>query len=102
MIARHDEVKLAVKIVTYLPKDAAAHSEGRAGLLTDDAILDLAALGAWAARNGVAARAKLPETTLALLRLGPVGMDLASEALALAAKARPADLRAEAGLAHDL
>jgi fumarylacetoacetate (FAA) hydrolase len=102
MIARHNEVKLAVKIVTYLPKDAAAHSEGRAGLLTDATILDLAALGAWAARNGVAAGAKLPETTLALLRLGPVGMDLAREALALAAKARPEDLRAEAGLAHDL
>ncbi|HEX2349019.1 MAG TPA: hypothetical protein VHI51_11365 [Ktedonobacterales bacterium] len=91
-----------MKIVTYLPKDAPAHSEGRAGLLRDDAILDLAALGAWAAHNGVAAGAKLPDSTLALLRLGPVGMDLAREALALAAKARPEDLRGEAGLLHDL
>ena len=89
-----------MKIVTYLPKDAPAHSEGRAGLLHDDVILDLAALGAWATRNGVAAGANLPDSTLALLRLGPVGMDVAREALALAAKARPDDLRAEAGLAH--
>ncbi|MDE3229086.1 MAG: fumarylacetoacetate hydrolase family protein [Chloroflexota bacterium] len=62
-------------------------------------IFDLAALGAWAARNGGAGDVALPETTLALLRLGPDGMAAARAALALAAQARPEDLRAEAGLA---
>ncbi len=91
-----------MKIVTYVPADAAPESEGRAGLLHDEMILDLAALGAWAARNGAGSTLSLPETTLALLRLGPAGMDAARAALALAATARPEDLRAEAGLAHAL
>ena len=91
-----------MKIVTYVPADAAPESEGRAGLLHDEMILDLAALGAWAARNGAGSALSLPETTLALLRLGPAGMDAAREALSLAAQARPEDLRAEAGLTHAL
>ena len=90
-----------MKIVTYVPADAAPESEGRAGLLHDEMILDLAALGAWAARNGAGSGFSLPNTTLALLRR-PVGMTAARMALALAAQARPEDLRAEAGLAHAL
>jgi len=88
-----------VKIVTYVPTGTAPHSEGRAGLLRNDLILDLATLSSWAARNGLTGLA-LPESTLALLRMGPDGMAAAREALALAAQARPEDLRAEAGLAH--
>lgn len=91
-----------MKFVTYVPASAAAHSEGRAGLLHDDVILDLAALGVWAARNGAGTTLTLPDTTLALLRLGPDGMATARDALALAAQARPEDLRAEAGLARSL
>ncbi|HEX8997585.1 MAG TPA: fumarylacetoacetate hydrolase family protein [Ktedonobacterales bacterium] len=90
-----------MKIVTYVRADWPPQSEGRAGLLLDDLILDLAALGDWAGRNGAATRA-LPETTLELLRLGPDGMAAAREALALAAKAQPEYLRAEAGLTHAL
>ncbi len=91
-----------MKIVTYVPANATPQSEGRAGLLHDDLILDLAALGEWAARNGAGSERRLPETTLALLRQGPDGMAAARAALALAASARAEDLRAEAGLAHPL
>ncbi len=91
-----------MKIVTYVPAGAAHESEGRAGLLLDDVILDLAALGLWAARNGGGPGLTLPTTTLALLQQGPAGMAAAREALALAAQARPEDLRAEAGLASAL
>jgi fumarylacetoacetate (FAA) hydrolase len=91
-----------VKIVTYVPADAAPESEGRAGLLHDEMVLDLTTLGAWAARNGAGSAMSLPATTLALVRLGPAGMDTAREALALAAQARPEDLRAEVGLTHAL
>ncbi len=88
-----------MKIVTYVPAGAAAHSEGRAGLLHNDMILDLAELGVWAGRNG-AATPTLPSTTLALLQQGAGGMAAARAALDLATKARPEDLRAESGLAH--
>jgi fumarylacetoacetate (FAA) hydrolase len=91
-----------VKIVTYVPANAAPHSEGRAGLLHDDLILDLAALGAWAAHNGAGAGLTLPDTTLALLRMGPDGMAAAHAALTLAGKARPEDLRDAPGLARQL
>lgn len=88
-----------MKIVTYVPAGAPAHSEGRAGLLHNDLILDLAELGVWAGRNG-AATPTLPSTTLALLQQGAEGMAAARAALDLAAKARPEDLRAESGVAH--
>ncbi|HZC06580.1 MAG TPA: fumarylacetoacetate hydrolase family protein [Ktedonobacterales bacterium] len=93
-----------MKIVTYVRADWAPHTEGRAGLLLgDEMILDLATLGAWFARNGGGTGLTLPTTTLELLRQGPDGMAAASEALALAARARPDDLVAEeAGLAHPL
>ena len=91
-----------MKIVTYVPAGDSRQSEGHAGLLHDDLILDLAALGGWAARNGAGTTLALPDTTLALLRLGPDGMAAAREALTLAQRARPEDLRAEAGLAHAL
>lgn len=91
-----------MKIVTYVPVEAAAYSDGRAGLLRNELILDLEALGVWAARNGAGAGLSLPATTLALLRLGSDGMAAAHEALALAATAREEDLRAAAGLAHPL
>lgn len=93
-----------MKIVTYAPAEAsnpARDDEGRAGVLLGDLMLDLEALGAWAARNGAGAGLRLPATTLDLLRQGPDAMDGAREALTLAGRARPEDLRAEPGLAYD-
>ncbi|HEU0028715.1 MAG TPA: fumarylacetoacetate hydrolase family protein [Ktedonobacterales bacterium] len=95
-----------MKIVSWASPDTGTGGEidevGRAGLLHGDLVLDLEALGAWAARNGARASLALPQTTLALLRRGPDGMAAAREALTLAAKARPDDLTAETGLARPL
>ncbi len=92
-----------MKLVTYVPAGAANSTNERAGLLLGDAVLDLAALGAWAARNGVSlpevgGTAGLPGTMLELLRLGEAGMQGARDSLALAERARTDDLRAERGL----
>ncbi|HEV8194527.1 MAG TPA: fumarylacetoacetate hydrolase family protein [Ktedonobacterales bacterium] len=89
-----------MKFVTYVPSGAAKE---RAGLLLGDAILDLAALGAWAARNGVSLpdigdASGLPTTVLELLQLGDLGMQGARSALAMAERARPEDLREESDL----
>ena len=50
-----------MKIVTWASPDAGAGGEideaGRAGLLHGDLVLDLEALGGWAARNGAGAGA---------------------------------------------
>jgi fumarylacetoacetate (FAA) hydrolase len=95
-----------VKIVTWAdPKGGVEIDEaGRAGLLRGDLVLDLEALGAWAARNGAGAGAgaALPVTALDLLRRGPDGMAAARDVLALAEKARPEDLTAEQGVARPL
>jgi len=98
-----------MKLVTYVPRDPtkvparAGIPEDHAGVLHGDTILDLRALGEWAARNGVSLpKAGLPTTTLALLQTGPDGMAVAREALDLAATARPEDLAAEPGLAYAL
>ncbi len=89
-----------MKLVTYVPIDAPARLEERAGILHGDRILDLATLGAWAARNGVALPTALPSTMLELLQRGDEGMDAARAALAAAEKAGAQSLRAESGLAH--
>jgi fumarylacetoacetate (FAA) hydrolase len=94
-----------MKFVTYTPIDAPSHLAGRAGVLHDDLILDLALLGAWAKRHGASlsddpTHQPLPPTMLELLQRGPEGMDAVRSALALATTARPEDLHAEAGLAH--
>jgi fumarylacetoacetate (FAA) hydrolase len=94
-----------MKLVTYTPIAAPARLAGRAGILHDDLILDLALLGEWAARHGASLPASadgppLPSTMLDLLQRGTAGMDAARTALDLATKARPEDLHAEAGLAH--
>jgi fumarylacetoacetate (FAA) hydrolase len=95
-----------VKIVTWADPNAGTSGEideaGRAGLLHGDLVLDLEALGGWAARNGAGASLALPSTTLGLLRRGPDGMAAVREFLALAAKARPEDLTDEPGLARPL
>jgi fumarylacetoacetate (FAA) hydrolase len=94
-----------MKLVTYVPMAAPAGLEGRAGVLHDDLILDLAMLGEWAAVNGAAlsrdaGRPPLPATMLALLQRGPEGLDAARTALAVAERASSEDLRAEAALVH--
>ena len=90
-----------MKLVTYVPTGAARISEGNAGILHGETVLDLAALGAWAAQQGVALPERgLPTTTLDLLRLGPEGMAAAREALALAERARAEDLAEMVGLAY--
>jgi fumarylacetoacetate (FAA) hydrolase len=89
-----------MKLVTYLPAGAARSAAGNAGILHGETVLDLAALGAWAAHHGAAqSDPGLPTTTLALLRMGPEGMAAARAALALAAQARAEDLAEVAGLA---
>ena len=69
-----------MKLVTYVPINAPAHLEGRAGILHGETVLDLAALGVWAARHGVAlphtsGQDALPHTMLALLRRRTRGHD---------------------------
>ncbi len=96
-----------MKLVTYVTTPTAGRDEGRAGVLHSDLVLDLAALGRWAAMNGAAlpevhGAAGLPETMLDLLRMGSDGMAGVQAALATTARARPEDLRAEVGLAHAL
>jgi fumarylacetoacetate (FAA) hydrolase len=91
-----------MKLVTYVPSGAAHLAEGRAGVLVSEQVYDLAALGAWAARNGVAlpqvnGAAGLPTTMLALLNMGQDGMAGARAALDAAGKARPDDLAEQAG-----
>ncbi len=92
-----------MKFVTYVPSSSASAAMERAGLLLGDAVLDLAALGGWAARNGVSlpdtgGASGLPATTLELLQLGDAGMQGARDALALAERTRAEDLRQEQGL----
>jgi fumarylacetoacetate (FAA) hydrolase len=104
-MAIREGVNRHMKLVTYTPIDAPARLAGRAGVLHGDLILDLAMLGSWAKRQGAALpethdQQPLPPTMLELLQRGPEGMDAARSALDLADKARPEDLRAEAGLAH--
>jgi fumarylacetoacetate (FAA) hydrolase len=89
-----------MKLVTYVPIAAPAGLEGRAGVLRDDLVLDLATLGQWAALNSSSSQPPLPATVLALLQQGPEGMETARAALALAERAAPEDLRAEAALVH--
>jgi fumarylacetoacetate (FAA) hydrolase len=93
-----------MKLVTYVTSSADA--EGRAGVLYNDLVLDIAGLQTWAARNGTAmpdvyGSKGLPKTMMELLRLGPDAMDVLRAALNTAVKARPDDLRAEDGLAHE-
>jgi fumarylacetoacetate (FAA) hydrolase len=90
-----------MKLVTYIPPSATRGSEGYAGVLHNDTVLDLATLGDWAASHGVSLPAQgMPATVLALLNLGPDGMTAARDALTLAAKARPEDLGEVSGLAY--
>ncbi|HKW23954.1 MAG TPA: hypothetical protein VJO13_21445, partial [Ktedonobacterales bacterium] len=99
-----------MKLVTYTQAGAAHLAEERAGVLAGEQVFDLAALGTWAARNGVALPevngvAGLPTTTLALLQLGPDGMAAARAALATADKGRPEDVALEPGepvIAHEM
>jgi fumarylacetoacetate (FAA) hydrolase len=90
-----------MKLVTYVPPTATPQSEGYAGILHHETILDLATLGAWAAQHGATLPEDgLPATMLALLRMGPAGMEAARAALAVAAQARPEDLGEVKGLAY--
>jgi fumarylacetoacetate (FAA) hydrolase len=94
-----------MKVVTYTTSASAAREAGRAAVLHDDLLLDVAGLGAWAARQGVALASTtgtggLPETMLELLRLGPSGMAGLRAALGAAQQVRPEDLRGERGLAY--
>ena len=96
-----------MKLVTYVPINAPAHLEGRAGILHGETVLDLAALSVWAARHGVAlphtsGQDALPHTMLALLRRGPEGMTAARLAFEAAKDADPAELHQEPALAHAL
>ncbi len=95
----------AMKLVTYVTSPSAGRDEGRAGVLHNELILDVAALGLWAARNGTAlpdiyGTQGIPATMLELLKLGPEAMDGVRAAVETASKARPEDLTAEAGMAH--
>jgi fumarylacetoacetate (FAA) hydrolase len=94
-----------MKLITYSPIDPPAGVPGRAGVLRDDLILDLAILGAWAARHGASlpghpSGQALPQTILELLQRGSEGMDAVQAALGVATAARLEDLHAEAGLVH--
>ena len=98
-----------MKLVTYVSRPPtkvparAGMPEDHAGVLHGDTILDLRVLGEWAGRHGVSLpKSGLPATTLALLQMGPDGMEIARAALDLAAKARTEDLTAEPGLAYAL
>jgi len=94
-----------MKLVTYVTTPAAGRDAGRAGVVHNDLILDVAALSLWAARNGtalpdIAGTRGLPATVLELLTLGPEAMAGLRAALETAGTARTVDLTAEAGLAH--
>ncbi len=95
-----------MKLVTYVRSGAG--QVGRAGvLLGDDVVLDVAALGLWAAHHGTAlpevyGTQGLPATMLELLNLGPDALAGVRAALETAQKARREDLHAEDGLAHEL
>ncbi len=92
-----------MRLVTYVAPGAdGSPGDERAGLLRDDALLDLGRLGEWARREGAipSAAPALPTSVLALLRLGAEGMAAARAALDAAGRARPDDLAAETGLRH--
>jgi fumarylacetoacetate (FAA) hydrolase len=96
-----------MKLVTYVPINAPDHLEGRAGILRDDTVLDLATLGVWAARHGAglphsSGEDALPHTILGLLRRGPDGMATARLAFDFARDADLETLREEPALAHAL
>jgi fumarylacetoacetate (FAA) hydrolase len=93
-----------MKLVTYrAPASPGTAQADRAGVLLGERVLDLAALGAWAAREHVASpQFALPDTMAALLRLGAEGMAASRAAFDAAATARAEDLAAHAGLAYAL
>lgn len=102
-----------MKLVTYVRSKTGQTGEGtreagRAGvLLGDEVVLDVAALGLWAAHHGTAlpevyGTQGLPVTMLELLNLGPEALAGVRAALETAQKARREDLHAEDGLAHEL
>lgn len=99
-----------MKLVTYVHRHghtsySSPHPEGRAGILLNDLVLDLATLIRWDARTASAIppagdERGVPITMLDLLRLGPDAMEEVRGAYAVAAR-RPVDeVRAEPGLAH--
>ncbi|HEX8034065.1 MAG TPA: fumarylacetoacetate hydrolase family protein [Ktedonobacterales bacterium] len=102
-----------MKLVTYVRSETGktgegAREAGRAGVLVgDDVVLDVAALGLWAAHHGTAlpevyGTQGLPVTMLELLNLGPDALAGVRAALETAQNARREDLQAEDGLAHEL
>ncbi len=96
-----------MKLVTYVTAEQTPREAGRVGVLLDDLVLDVEALGRWAARLETAlAREEslrpLPASMLELLQQGPVAQAHLREALALAAQADGETLQAEAGLAYRL
>lgn len=105
-----------MKLVTYrAPTGFGAANGDRAGVLLgergrppdaptrDERVLDLMALGEWAARERVALPLpSLPGSVGALLRLGEEGMAAVRAALDAAATARAEDLAAHAGLSYAL
>jgi hypothetical protein len=96
-----------MKLVTYVPINAPGDLKGRAGILNGEIVLDLATLGVWAARCGIAlphtsGQDALPHTMLALLQRGPEGMIAARLAFDAAKDVDPAELHQEPALAHAL
>jgi fumarylacetoacetate (FAA) hydrolase len=96
-----------MKLVSYTQSTGDNREAARAAVLYGDLVLDVAALGTWAAGNGVAlprvdGRAGLPPTMLDLLRVGPDGMEGLRAALAAAEQAGQEELARESGLARTL
>nr|BBH95345.1 hypothetical protein KTA_35440 [Thermogemmatispora argillosa] len=98
-----------MKLVTYVLDPSTPREEGRAGVLLNDLVLDLAALGRWAAQRETAfarlspdRETPLPATLLALLQQGAAAWERLRVALALAAQEEPRRLQEQAGLAFSL
>ncbi|MBX5452065.1 fumarylacetoacetate hydrolase family protein [Thermogemmatispora sp.] len=98
-----------MKLVTYVLDPNTPREEGRAGVLLNDLVLDLAVLGHWAAQREAAfarlsanQEAPLPGTLLALLRQGAAAWERLRAALELAAQEEPTQLQHQQGLAFRL
>jgi fumarylacetoacetate (FAA) hydrolase len=98
-----------MKLVTYVLDANTPREGGRAGVLLNDLILDLATLGRWAAAREAAfarlspgSEASLPSTLLALLQEGASAWERLRIAFALASQTEPAHLQSQEGLAFPL
>ncbi|WP_376797546.1 fumarylacetoacetate hydrolase family protein [Thermogemmatispora sp.] len=98
-----------MKLVTYVLDPTTPREGGRAGVLLNELVLDLATLGQWAAQREISfarlsagSEAPLPSSLLGLLQWGEPAWKRLRLAVELASQSEPSFLQRQSGLAFVL